>query len=140
MKKKTTALCFILFYLSCGPTRDKRAFDYDISYTYQGEDIVFHVQDKLQRKIPWRAITTVGLYAVKENNEHEVFWYMNNFTSNDLNTELKYGSVPEGFSVKENKKLRHNQKYTFYFIPIAPLREFRLEFVYNPPGHENISK
>lgn len=140
MKFKVATYFLVIFVLACRPTRDSKAFDYDISYTYQGKDIVFHINNKNLRKIPWRHISDIGVSLIKENDEHEVVWFMQNVGCDDLNTDLKFGSTPNGYLVQKNKKLEVGGKYLFYFIPISGSREFRLEFVYNPPRHENISK
>ncbi|EQA60668.1 hypothetical protein [Leptospira alexanderi] len=133
MKVKFLIYFIVSFFLTCGLVRDNRAYEYDISYSYQGEEIIFHIQNKLGRKIPWRHVTSIGVSLIKENKDHEEFWSMGNVGCDDLNTELKYGATPKGFLVYKNKKLEVGKKYTFYFMPLVPRREFWIEFVYDPP-------
>ncbi|TGK31383.1 hypothetical protein EHQ05_00760 [Leptospira yasudae] len=133
MRVRLILLYFLTFHLFCGSVRDAKAYDFDISYTYDADKIIFHIQNKLGRKIPWRHINSLGVYSIKENGDHETFLYMTNVGCIDANVELKYGIIPEGFLVKERKSLNVGNKYIFYFIPIILGREFRLEFTYDPP-------
>ncbi|TGM98340.1 hypothetical protein [Leptospira yasudae] len=133
MKTQIHIYLLLFLFLSCGLVRDNRAYEYDISYSYQGENIIFHIQDKLKEKVSWRHVTSIGVYSIEVTGNHEAFWYMRNVGCDDLGTELQYGVAPKGFLVRKHRNLEVGKKYTFYFIPLVPRREFRLEFTYDPP-------